>query len=87
MSEIDSNDKFRKLIELAIEVSRDATTRAQAAEDFSYAMELISSKQARLELRISFNPVPCITGELIRDEDGEVIGHLFQQQARQATVN
>ena len=87
MQKDDGNEKFSRLIELAIEVSRDATKRAQASEDFSYAMELISSKQARLELRISFNPVPCVTGELIRDEDGEVIGHLFQQQARQAAVN
>lgn len=82
-----NNDTFRSLIEAAIAISREGAEHAQTCDDFNEAMQLLGSKEARLELRITFNPVPCVTGELIRDCDGELIGHLFQHQARAVAMN
>lgn len=82
-----NNDTFHRLIEAAITFSREGAEHAHACDDFEEAMRLLSTKEARLELRISFNPVPAVIGELIRDCDGELIGHLFQHQARAAIVN
>jgi len=82
-----NNENFRLLIEQAVAFSRDGCDFAQTTPGFAEAMQMIADKFARLELRISFDPVPCVTGEIIRQDDGEVLGHLFQHQARTATVN
>ena len=83
----ESNENFRKLIEYAMAVSREGTEQARATPDFADAMKMLASKHTRLELRISFNPMPAVVGELIRDEDGELIGELFRQEARFVPTN
>jgi hypothetical protein len=80
---MEQTHKFRTLIAAAIAFSKDGWLEAEkTSEDFSEAMNLIATKKARLELRISFAPLPSVRGELIRDEDGECIGHLFEHTAR-----
>jgi hypothetical protein len=83
-----TNENFKKLIELSMDFIREGTAEAEKmSNDFPAAMKLLSTKQARIELRVSFDPVPNVTCALIRQDDGEVIGHLFAHQARTATVN
>lgn len=81
------NINFRKLIEHAIALAREGCEHAKTSPDFVEAMQMVHSKQARIDLRISFNPVPCVTAELVREDDGEVIGHIFQHQARAVWAN
>lgn len=70
---------FKCLIAAATDIYQDGMSHVQTKHK-----QLIESNQARVELRIGFNPVPFVTGELIREYDGECIGHLFQHQARVA---
>ncbi len=82
-----NHDNFRKLIESSVALTREGWMHASTSSGYQEAMELLKSKVARIELRISFDPAPSVTCELIRDEDGECIGHIFQHSARTATVN
>lgn len=82
-----TNRTFTTLIESAIALAREGCDHARTTPDFAQAMEWLRTKQARLELRISFDPAPCVIGEIIDDADGQCIGHLFKHEARVQVVN
>ena len=82
-----TNIHFKTLIESAIALTREGTEQARMSPDFIRAMDLLKSKTVRLELRISFDPAPAVVCDLVRDEDGECVGHLFRHEARSISIN
>ena len=83
-----TNQNFLNLIEVAIALTREGAKEAEkTSTDFADAMRLIATKEARLELRIRFSPLPSVACEIIRDCDGELAGILFEHQSRHAPLN
>jgi hypothetical protein len=74
---------FESLITASMALTR-SNMEISANEDpnHGWAMQQISSRQARIRLVIEYSPTPSVTCELIREEDGEGLGFLFQLSAR-----
>lgn len=81
------NNHFTRLIEAAIALSREGCDLVRGQEGYQEFAALVANKQARLQLRIAFSPAPSVACEVIRDCDGELVGILFEHQARWAPAN
>ena len=77
----ETEKEFRTLIAAADKLTRLGCKKAETLPDFKTALNLLNTKAARLELKIGFNPAPFVIGQLIRDDDGEIIGELFHLEA------
>ena len=85
---METSPNFIALIDSAVALAKEGFYAAEkTSQDFPAAMALISSKQARISLRIEFEPTPSVTCELIRDSDGELVGQVFQLTGRLADVH
>ncbi|MGA7181408.1 MAG: hypothetical protein WBX11_17735 [Thiobacillaceae bacterium] len=78
------NDTFLALIAASVVFGKQGLELAAQTEDFPEAMQQIADGAARLELRISFDPLPVVTGVLIRSSDDQVIGQFFRKEATAA---
>jgi hypothetical protein len=77
-----ANKSFVRLIDAAMAFCREAGELASTSPDHQKALQAIASKAARLELRINWTPMPSVTAAVIRDSDGELLGHFFEHSAR-----
>lgn len=77
-----SEEKFRRLVEAAMDLIRDGAQVAKSTPDHGAVMRMLLDEQANLELHIAFKPLPRVTCDVVRVADGEVVGSLFQLQAR-----
>ena len=77
-----------RLISAAVAVSHQCCENLEKDAAFAWAMQLLATKKARLELRIApLESMRSVVGELIQDDDGSRIAVLFELQAREPTFN
>jgi len=84
----EKNKHLVALIAAAEGLIRDGVEEArQHLPGFPSVAQLLHTKQARLVLRIEFNPLPSVTCDVIRDDDGELIGEIFTIEATRRPTN
>lgn len=80
------NKLFITFIAAGDALVREACEELRASGDLE-GLEMLRTKQARVELRVGFSPMPFVVAELVIEKDGAPAGELFKLTARRASRN